>query len=80
MNQFSEKFYIHVRQSYGATIREFTIQRLNARDTHAELTADDLRQADYRAAVNPDFQAGYYDVELRDWNNHAVIDSEHCIL
>lgn len=82
-NQFSDKYYLHVQQQNGDKSTGFALPRLATMDDAAEITEADLIKTDYHATMAARqgiFDAGYYDVNLYEFYDSKIIDSQHCIL
>jgi hypothetical protein len=85
MNQFSDTYYIQVEQTLGGKVSGFTIPRLKDFDNTRELSESDITHAEYHATMAANagsFEAGYYDINLREFHTsvYDAIDTEIHIL
>ena len=85
MDQFSDKYYLQVQQTFGGKVTGFTLPRLACFDDKHELTESDIVHAEYHASMagkSGSFQVGYYDINLWEFYDpcQGPVDSEHHVL
>ncbi len=83
MEQFSNKYYLQIQQTFGGRSCGQALPRLAGLDDETEITESDRIKAEYHAKLSANagiFEAGYFDLNLYEYYDLEPTDTEHLIV